>query len=91
MGYTAIGLILLGFAVGMTLQLRPLLLVVIFLLPLSIAVARLQNFTFLDTALTIMIAQTLLQTSFFCGLLARTALDAALGERPIQSLPRQVR
>ncbi len=81
MGYTAIGLLLLGFAVGSMSRFRILLLVVVPLLPASILFARLRGFGLLDTVLTIFIAQTIVQTSFVSGLVARTTVGLVLGAR----------
>jgi hypothetical protein len=83
MGYATIGLVPLGFVLGFVSRLRILLMVVALLLPLSIIFARLQASGFLDTMLTIMIAQTVLQTSYFSGLLSRAAFEAFFGRRPI--------
>jgi hypothetical protein len=83
MGYATIGLVPLGFVLGFVSRLRILLMVVALLLPLSIIFARLQASGFLDTMLTIMIAQAILQTSYFLGLLSRAAFEAFFGGRPI--------
>jgi hypothetical protein len=81
MGWTAIGLALLGFTVGAMSRLKILLLIVGLLLPVSILFARLRGSTTLDAALMLLIAEATVQTSFFSGLVARAALDSVLGVR----------
>jgi hypothetical protein len=85
MGYAVIGLVPLGFAMGVVSRLEILVMVVALLLPFSMLFARLQASGFLDAMLTIMIAQTILQTSYFLGLLARAAFEAFFGPRPIDN------
>ncbi len=73
MGYAAIALAFLGFSVGVLFRLTFLLAVLALLLLLSILFAIGQGFGFLDTALTIMVVQTVAQGSYFLGLVARAA------------------
>jgi hypothetical protein len=83
MGYAAIALALLGFAVGVMFRLKVLLLIVALLLLVSIVFSVGRGFTFLDTALTIMVAQTIIQGSYFLGLVARAAFSAGHSMRQI--------
>jgi hypothetical protein len=70
MGYVAIALAIMGLATGIMFRTRVLLSLVALLLPISVGFAASRGFGFLNTALTIMIAQTILQTSYFLGLVA---------------------
>jgi hypothetical protein len=83
MEYTAVLLALLGFAVGIMFRLQVLLLVAVLLVPVSILFAELNGFGFPGTALTIMVAQTIVQASYFLGLVARSAFGAVYRARPI--------
>lgn len=74
MGYVALALALAGFAVGMVFRLQILLLVIALLLPISILFSIGSQFSFIDTLLTVMAVQTIVQGSFFLGLMARTAM-----------------
>jgi hypothetical protein len=71
MGYAAIGLGILGFAVGLTFRLKALLLFVGLVLIASIVFSIGSRFHFLHALLTIMVAQTILQSCYFLGLAAR--------------------
>ena len=68
MGYAAIALAILGLLTGIAFRLRVLLTLVALLLVVSIGFAVSHGFSFLNTALTILIAQTIFQTSYFVGL-----------------------
>jgi hypothetical protein len=74
MGYAALALALAGFAVGIVFRLKILLLVIALLLLVSILFSIGSEFTFLDTLVTIMAVQTIVQGSFFLGLVARAAI-----------------
>ncbi len=76
MGYAALALALAGFAVGMVFRLNILLLVIGLLLLVSILFSIGSEFSFLDTLLTIMAVQTIIQGSFFLGLVTRAAIAA---------------
>jgi hypothetical protein len=76
MGYAAIGLAALGFAVGMMFRLQVLLIVVGLLLLVSILFSFSSGLSFLDSLLTIMVVQTIVQASYFLGLIARAALPS---------------
>jgi hypothetical protein len=82
MGYAAIALAALGFTSGLLFRLKTLLLLLGLLLVSSIMFSLGSGFSFLDSALTIMATQTIVQGSYFLGLLARAAL-AAGGVRQI--------
>jgi hypothetical protein len=83
MEYTAVLLALLGFVVGIMFRLRLLLTLAALLVPVSILFAELNSFGLLGVALTIMVAQTILQASYFLGLVAKTAFGAVYRARPI--------
>jgi hypothetical protein len=88
MGYAAIALAILGLLTGIAFRLRVLLTLVALLLVVSIAFAVSHGFSFLNTALTILIAQTVFQTSYFLGLVVTAvfhrlvASDASAGATP---------
>lgn len=75
MGYAAIGLAILGFAIGVTFSLKVLLTFVGLVFILSVAFSLHHGFTFLETALTILVAQSILQVAFLLGAAARTVFD----------------
>ena len=77
MGYALIVLAIVGFGIGMTFRLKVLLLVLPLLLGASIIFSLGAGFSFLQTSLTIMVMQTVVQGSYFVGLLARSALISA--------------
>jgi ABC-type iron transport system FetAB permease component len=83
MGSAAIALVMLGFVVGAVFRLKMLLLILALLLVVSIVFSVNRGFSFLDTALTIMAAQSIVQASYFLGLLARAVVTAAHRMRPI--------
>jgi hypothetical protein len=76
MGYAVISLAILGFAVGVVFRLQVLLSILALLFLVSILFSLGRGFNFLDTALTIMVVQTILQGSYFLGLVARAFLAA---------------
>lgn len=71
MGYAALSLAVLGFAIGAVFRLKILVSVLALMLIASIVFALARGFSFLDTALTIMVVQTILQGSYFLGLVTR--------------------
>jgi hypothetical protein len=83
MGNAAVALAIMGFAVGVLFRLKILLLILALLLMASIVFSLTRGFTFLDTALTIMAAQTIVQGSYFLGLVVRAVVAAAQRTRPI--------
>ena len=79
----AVALAILGFAVGMLFRLKILLVILLLLLVASIIFSVAYGFTFLDTALTIMVAQAIVQGCYFLGLVIRFLLTAANRTRHI--------
>lgn len=79
----AIALAILGLAVGLAFRLKVLLPILALLLVVSILFSVIRGLTFLDAALTIMAAQSIVQGGYFLGLIARTLLTAAHRTRPI--------
>jgi hypothetical protein len=79
----AIAIAILGFAVGIVFRLKVLLLVVALLLAASIVLSVTWGFGFLDTALIIMAVQSIVQGSYFLGLVVRAALAGTQRTRPI--------
>ncbi len=71
MGYAAVALALLGVAVGAVFRLQILLLIVGLVLLVSIAFSFANGFSFLHASLTIMGAQTILQSGYFLGTVVR--------------------
>lgn len=76
MGYAALSLAILGFAVGAVFRLKILLSILALLLLVSIAFSLSRGFDLLDTTLTIMAVQSILQGSYFVGLVARAFFAA---------------
>jgi hypothetical protein len=76
MGYAAFSLAILGFAVGAVFRFKVLLAILALLLLVSVVFSLACGFNFLDTALTIMAVQTILQGSYFLGLVARAFFAA---------------
>lgn len=74
MGYAAFALAVLGFAIGTLFRLQVLLIVIALLLLLSIAFSFGSGLSFSNSLMMIMAAQTIVQGSYFLGLLARAAL-----------------
>jgi len=72
MVYSAIALAIAGFVVGGVFRFRVLLALVGVLLLLSIVFSLGHGFSFLATALTIIVAQTIFQGTYFIGLVARS-------------------
>ena len=79
----AVALALLGFAVGALFRLRILLSILALLVVVSIVFSLARGFGFLNTALTIMAVQTIVQGSYFLGLVIRALLTAACRMRPM--------
>ena len=72
MVYCAIALATAGFVVGGAFRFRVLLALVGALLLLSVVFSLVHRFSFLETALTILVAQTIFQGAYFVGLVARS-------------------
>ena len=79
MGYATITLAIMGIAVGAIFRLKVLLAVLAILLLASILVSVGRGLNFLDTALTIMVVQTVVQAGYFVGLVARAVLTSSHG------------
>jgi hypothetical protein len=84
MGDAAIALAILGFAVGTLFRLKILLSILALLLVASIVFSVARDFTFLDTALIIMAAQTVVQSSYFLGLVSRAVVVAVQRTRHLK-------
>jgi hypothetical protein len=74
MGYAAIALAMLGFAIGALFRLQVILVVIALLLLFSIVLSFGSGLSFSDSLMMIMAVQTVVQGSYFLGLLARSAL-----------------
>jgi hypothetical protein len=83
MEFAAIALAVSGVAVGILFRLKILLPIIGLLLVASVAFSLARGVGFLDTALTIMAAQTILQGSYFLGLAIRAIYTATHCSRPI--------
>jgi hypothetical protein len=79
----AIALAILGLAVGVAFRLKVLLPILALLLTASVLFSLVRGSTFLDTALTIMAVQSIVQGGYFLGLVARAVLTAVYHTRPI--------
>ena len=79
MAYAAIALAITGFVVGVMFRFRVLLPILLGLLLVSIAFSLSREFGFFGLVWTVMVAQAIVQASYFLGLLARTL--AAASER----------
>jgi hypothetical protein len=74
MEYAAIALAMLGFAIGALFRLQVILVVIALLLLFSIVLSFGSGLSFSDSLMMIMAVQTVVQGSYFLGLLARSAL-----------------
>jgi hypothetical protein len=75
MGYAAVALAILGFAIGLAFRLKVLLPLLAALLVISSAFATAQGWDFLRTALTIILVQTIVQTGYFFGIIGRSVVE----------------
>jgi hypothetical protein len=82
MAYAAIGLAVFGFAVGIMFRLQVLLIAIALLLFFSVVFAFRSGLSFSDALMTILAVQTVVQGSYFLGLIARAAV-ASHGPRHI--------
>ncbi|MGA7807976.1 hypothetical protein [Bradyrhizobium sp.] len=87
MGYAAIGLAILGFAVGAAFRFYALLPIIGLTLVSSVAFSFHGGFTFLETGLTIIVAQSILQGFYVLGLVARAAFDRTNANDPASGPP----
>ncbi len=73
MGYAAVALVIVGFAIGLLSRLKILLLVIGPLFLVSLVFSLGSGFSLLNTALTVVVTQTILQSSYFLGLVVHAA------------------
>ncbi len=83
MQHAAIALAILGFVVGAMFRLRVLLPILLALLLVSTVFAFGNGFTFLGAMWAIMLAQAIIQASYFLGLVARALFTASHRPRRI--------
>jgi hypothetical protein len=83
MVYAAIALATVGVAVGLVFRLKILLSILAMLLVVSVVSSVGRGLSFLDTALTIMVVQTILQASYFLGLVIRAVFTSAHRMGPV--------
>ena len=76
MTYAAIALAIMGFVVGVMFRFRVLLPILLALLFVSIVFALGHDLSFLGVVWTVMVAQAIVQASYFLGLVARTLFTA---------------
>lgn len=76
MTYAAIALAIMGFVVGVMFRFRVLLPILLALLLVSIVFALAHDLGFLGVIWTVMVAQAIVQASYFLGLVARTLFTA---------------
>ena len=76
MTYAAIALAIMGFVVGVMFRFRVLLPILLALLLVSIVFALGHDLSFLGVVWTVMVAQAIVQASYFLGLVARTLFTA---------------
>ena len=74
MGFAALALVVLGFAVGTIFRIRVLLPILLLLLLASIVFVVVRGFSILEGALVVFLAQTIIQVSYFLGLIAHAVL-----------------
>ena len=74
MGYAAITVAAVGIAVGAVFRLKMLLAFIGLLLVVSMVFSLSRSFSFLETAMTILVGQIILQSGYFLGLVSAAAL-----------------
>ena len=77
MEYFAVGLAVLGAAVGIVFRWKVLLPIIVLLLSASIIFSISRGLSFLDAALMVFVAQAILQSGYFVGLLVRPIIATA--------------
>ncbi len=77
MGYAAIALAVIGFAVGVVFRFRVLLPILAVLLVASVVFSLVQNLGLFETAVTVIAVQSIVQASYFLGLVVRAISTAA--------------
>jgi hypothetical protein len=90
MVYMAIVLAIVGLVTGIMFRTRVLLAIVALLLLVSVGVAVSSGFSFLNTALTILIAQTILQASYFLGLVVAASFHRLVSRHASVDAPQPV-
>jgi hypothetical protein len=88
MGTAAIAVAILGLIVGAMFRLKVLLAFVCLVLTLSVSYSVLSGFTFLETSMTVLIGQIILQSSYFLGLVSAATLAGNDRVRP-HAVPRR--
>jgi hypothetical protein len=83
MVHAAIALAIFGLAVGVVFRLKVLFPILVLLLVVSILFSLFRGSSFLEAALTIMAAQSIVQGGYFLGLIARALFAAVHRTRPI--------
>jgi hypothetical protein len=83
MQHAAIALAIVGFAVGVMFRFRVLLPILLALLLVSVVFALGKGFTFIGAIWAVMLAQAIVQASYFLGLVARAFFTAAHRPRRI--------
>jgi hypothetical protein len=87
MGFAAVALAIVGFAVGTMFRIRVLLPILLLLLIASIVVSVVRGFSILEAALVVFLVQIIVQVSYFLGVIAHAGLVAIdreprVGRRP---------
>lgn len=83
MEYAALALAILGVVLGVAFRLKVLLLFLALLIIVSAVFAVGRGWNFSGTLLTIMVVQTIVQASYFLGILGRSMLGAKLRSDPL--------
>jgi hypothetical protein len=83
MEYAAVALATLGMVLGVAFRLKVLLLFLAVLVIASAAFAVERGWNFPSTLLTIMVVQTIVQLSYFVGILGRSIVPDKLWVRPL--------
>ena len=87
MGFGAVALVILGFAVGTMFRITVLLPILLLLLIAAIAFSVVQGFSLLEGALVVFLAQTIVQVSYFLGLIAHAVLISVDPEPRVRRRP----
>jgi ABC-type iron transport system FetAB permease component len=87
MGFGAVALVILGFAVGTMFRITVLLPILLLLLIVTIAFSVVQGFSLLEGALVVFLAQTIVQISYFLGLIAHAVLVSVDPEPRVRRRP----
>ena len=80
MGIAAIAVAILGVILGLTFRLRPLLGVILAALAMTTIFVSTQSYGILKSLLVIVVAQVLLQSGYFAGLVARGFFSGVSGK-----------